>query len=188
MIIAKKRSTATSSPWTVGFSVLGWNRYILLNTSSAATDSNVWNSAPTSSVFYLGNDIWNNQSGQTSIAYCFAEVEGFSKFGSYTGNGSADGPFVYCGFRPRLVMIKRTDVSTENWMIKDSVRSSINPTDNNLFPDLSNAEQTSASDRYIDFISNGFKNRGTNIGINASSGTYIFAAFAEQPFKYARAR
>lgn len=189
MVITKKRSTATSSQWTVGFSALGWNKYLLLNsTASAATDSNVWNSAPTSSVFYLGNDIWNNHSGQTTIAYLFAEVEGFSRFGSYTGNGSADGPFVYCGFRPRWVMVKRTDNAFEFWQIQDSGRSVSNPAQNNLFPDSSQVEQIGAADRSYDFVSNGFKLKGNNTGTNGSGGTYIFAAFAEAPFKYARAR
>jgi hypothetical protein len=187
MIITKKRSTATSSQWTVGFSVLGWNRYVLLNsTASAATDSNVWNSAPTSSVFYLGNDIWNNQSGQTSIAYCFSEIEGFSKFGSYTGNGSTDGTFVYCGFRPRFVLTKNasTGGAGYNWMIFDSARNTFNITNSVLSPDLSNSEYTTD----IDILSNGFKMRNSGATANANGSTMIFAAFAEQPFKYARAR
>jgi hypothetical protein len=187
MIITKKRSTATSSQWTVGFSALGWNRYILLNsTAAAATDSNVWNSAPTSSVFYLGNDIWNNQSGETTIAYCFAEIEGFSKFGSYTGNASADGPFVWCGFRPRYVLIKRTD-STSEWFIWDTARSTFNEMTTYLSARSSNAEST-FSGVVIDCVSNGLKLRGSYAEQNASGGTYIFAAFAESPFKYARAR
>ena len=188
MIIAKKRSTATSSPWTVGFSVLGWNRYILLNTSSAATDSNVWNSAPTSSVFYLGNDIWNNQSGQTSIAYCFAEIEGFSKFGSYVGNGSADGPFVFTGMRPRWILIKAT-VEGSNWLQWDTSRMTFNTMSTYLMPSSANAETTDAT-YSVDCTSNGFKIRGTGQfgGFNNNGNTYVFAAFAEQPFKYARAR
>ena len=187
MIIAKKRSTATSSQWTVGFSALGWNKYILLNTTgAAATDSNVWNSAPTSSVFYLGNDIWNNHSGQTTIAYCFSEFEGFSKFGSYTGNGSTDGPFLYFGFRPRWIMYKRTD-STGQWNILDTSRSPINAANTLLRANLSNADETNAAYDQ-DFLSNGWKIRSTNVDINSSGATHIFAAFAESPFRYANAR
>ena len=186
MIITKKRSTATSSQWTVGFSALGWNKYILLNTTgAAATDSNVWNSAPTSSVFYLGTDIWNNQSGQTTIAYCFAEIEGYSKFDSYTGNGAADGPFVYCGFRPRWVMVKMSS-STGDWYIFDTARDSFNATQLGLIPNSSQADGTYTG--WGDVTSNGFKIRRTDAAWNTSGGTYIFAAFAETPFKNARAR
>lgn len=187
MIITKKRSTATSSQWTVGFSALGWNRYILLNsTAAAATDSNVWNSAPTSSVFYLGNDIWNNHSGQTTIAYCFAEIEGFSKFGSYTGNSSADGPFVWCGFRPRFVLAKNSSSGGAgyDWVIWDAARNPSNQTAKVVFPDLANAEEETTT--IIDILSSGFKLR--NSGATTNAGTMIFAAFAESPFKYARAR
>jgi len=187
MIITKKRSTATSSQWTVGFSALGWNRYILLNsTAAAATDSNVWNSAPTSSVFYLGNDIWNNQSGETTIAYCFAEIEGFSKFGSYTGNSSADGPFVWCGFRPRFVLTKNSSSGGAgyDWVIWDAERNPSNQTAKVVFPDLANAEEETTT--IIDILSSGFKLR--NSGATTNAGTMIFAAFAEAPFKYARAR
>jgi hypothetical protein len=192
MIIAKKRSTATSSQWAVGFSALGWNKYLLLNsTTSAATDSNVWNSAPTSSVFYLGNDIWNNQSGQTTIAYCFAEIADFSKFGSYVGNGLADGPFVWCGFRPRFVMIKTTGSSLA-WIIYDTARSTSNLVTLKLAPNNSQEENGSsiggATFNTMDILSNGFKLRSTNIDSNQSGVTFIFAAFAESPFKYARAR
>ena len=189
MIIAKKRSTATSSQWTVGFSALGWNKYILLNTTgAAATDSNVWNSAPTSSVFYLGNDIWNNHSGQTTIAYCFAEVEGFSKFGSYTGNGSADGSFVYCGFRPRWVLFKNTTLGS-HWVVYDTARETINPLSAELAPNNSNAENGTMSAEAFDILSNGFKLRSVVSGeMNVLNSTYIFAAFAETPFKNARAK
>jgi hypothetical protein len=187
MIIAKKRSTATSSQWTVGFSALGWNKYILLNTTGAvATDSNVWNSAPTSSVFYLGTDIWNNQNGQTTIAYCFAEIEGFSKIGSYTGNGVVDGPFVYCGFKPRFIMIKRTD-SLEPWIIKDTARSIYNGYDVEIYPTYPNIEGGPYYPPIMDYLSNGFKLR-SNTSASNGSGNYIFVAFAESPFKYSMAR
>jgi hypothetical protein len=110
----------------------------------------------------------------------FAEKQGYSKFGSYTGNGSTDGTFVYTGFKPAFVIMKRTD-TTENWLIKDSVRDSFNVADKRLFANLSQAEGTSANGS-IDILSNGFKQRGSDIITNASSGTYIYMAFASSPF------
>ena len=114
------------------------------------------------------------------IAYAFAEVEGFSKFGNYTGNGSTDGPFVWCGFRPAWVMTKKTN-ATGNWYMNDSARSPANPTSSfgaNLYADLTNAESGSG----MDILSNGFKIRNTDSSQNTSGGTYIFMAFAENPF------
>jgi hypothetical protein len=120
----------------------------------------------------------------TYIAYCFAEIEGYSKFGSYTGNGSADGPFVWCGFRPRWVMIKEATASGNNWNIWDSARDTYNPSSLQLKASTNEAE---GSNTFADYTSNGFKIRVSTAGIN-SAQTYIFAAFAEAPFKYARAR
>jgi hypothetical protein len=115
------------------------------------------------------------------VAYCFAPVAGYSSFGSYTGNGSADGPFVYTGFRPRWVMIKRSSsgVSGGNWIIKDTSRPGYNTTNLNLFSNSSTSETTEYP---FDILSNGFKIRETNIDINASGSTYVWAAFAESPF------
>jgi hypothetical protein len=127
-----------------------------------------------------------NTSGRTYVAYCFSEVAGFSKFGSYTGNGSADGPFVYLGFRPRFMMIKRTDTSGSGWVMLDTSRNTANVTNLNLYANLSNAETT--ADYSDDFLSNGFKVRDAGAGQNASGGTYIYAAFAENPFKNSLAR
>jgi hypothetical protein len=141
--------------------------------------------APTSSVFSVGASGDTNGSGNLEVAYCFAAVAGYSAFGKYTGNGSTDGPFVYLGFRPRFVLVKRTDAA-DNWLIWDSSRSTYNVVGNMLFPDSSSAEATGGS--YIDFTSNGFKLRDTNTGRNASGGTYIYAAFAENPFNISRAR
>lgn len=128
-------------------------------------------------------------SGQTSVAYLFAEIAGFSKFGSYTGNGSTDGPFVYCGFRPKYVLIKSSSGVTD-WNLFDSVRGPDNPNTPILRPNSSGAEATASSSSYAmpDFLSNGFKLRTTSGEGNASGGTYIFAAFAENPFKYSLAR
>jgi len=149
----------------------------------------MWNNtAPTSSSFSVGSNAGVNASAINYVAYCFAEIAGFSKFGSYTGNGSADGPFVFCGFRPRFVMIKRTDTSGFDWFVYDSVRDTFNVLQNNLRPNTAGIESAQTAN-YIDLTSNGFKLRGDNTGsINNTSGTYIFAAFAEAPSKYALAR
>jgi hypothetical protein len=121
-------------------------------------------------------DLWN-KSSEPYIAYCFAEKKGYSKFGSYTGNGSADGTFVYTGFKPALLIRKRTDASND-WYINDNKRAGYNPQNDYLFPNSTQAE--SALQRF-DFLSNGFKIRTTDGGDNASGGTYIYMAFAEQP-------
>ena len=193
-ILVKNRTIV--SDWPVYHASLPASNLVFLHLTNATAAISVmaWGavSSTSSSTFTViaGNtDIRNvNKVSDNYIAYLFAEVEGFSKFGSYTGNGSADGPFVYCGFRPRWVMVKRTDNAFEHWQIQDSGRSVSNPAQNNLFPNSSQVEQIGAADRSYDFVSNGFKLRGDNTGTNGSGGTYIFAAFAESPFKYARAR
>jgi hypothetical protein len=132
-----------------------------------------------------GSGTFLNTSGNTYVAYLFAEIPGFSKFGSYTGNGSADGPFVYCGFRPRYLMIKVTNAVNE-WLIIDSARDSYNVAGKWLSASSSVAEGANASQ--FDFTANGFKLRAGNSGWNGSGETLIFAAFAENPFKYSNAR
>ena len=122
---------------------------------------------------------WNTSSA-TYVMYSFAEIKGYSKFGSYTGNGSADGTFVFCGFKPAFVMIKRTD-SADSWTIRDNKRDVDNVVTQILYPDLSSAEATAASNNYFDILSNGFKLRGNSGQINGSGGTYIYMAFAESP-------
>ena len=186
MVIVKSRSI--TSQWAVYHQSLGNTNTIYLNlTNAVASQPTFWNStSPTSSVFSLGTDATVNGNGNNLVAYCFSEIAGYSKFGSYTGNGSTDGPFVYTGFRPRWVMIKRTD-TTADWIIWDTERSTINAATANLYPDLSNVEYSDPSVA-LDFLSNGFKLRNTNIDRNASGGTYIFAAFAEHPFKYSLGR
>ena len=178
-VITKNRNGTVA--WNVYSTVLGTNQYLQLNATIAATTlSDFWGS-PTSTQFTFGSPFANTG---TYVAYLFAEVAGFSRFGSYTGNGSSDGPFVFCGFRPRWVMIKRTD-STQNWQIFDTSRDTFNVSQNSLFPNLSNAETSGYA---IDVLSNGFKIRETGTNSNASGGTYIFASFAENPFKNALAR
>lgn len=188
MIIVKSRTLSASSTgaWYVYHSAAGAANYLVLNTTAASTAGGQWYSTtPTSSVFYLGGTgNYVNESGSSQVAYCWSAVAGYSAFGSYTGNGSADGPFVYTGFRPRWIMIKRTD-TTANWRILDTSRDTYNVESAELYPNLSNAESAFAS---LDGLSNGFKIRNTDSAYNASGGTYVYAAFAENPFKYALAR
>ena len=187
MVIVKARG-ATGN-WSVYHRSIGATGAVRLNTTdSTITATGFWNNtAPTSSVVTLGDGF----SGSiTHVAYCFAEVPGFSRFGSYTGNGSTDGPFVYCGFRPAYVMVKCSSSGGPDptWVVKDKLRAApYNPQDGNLYPNLANAEDT-ISTVYVDLLSNGFKIRGTYGGINGSSQTYIFAAFAEFPQKFSLAR
>ena len=184
LIIVKRRDTATN--WPVYDAVDGYTKvmYLNLTNQSTADGGATWNAAPTSSVFSVGTSVDSNGSGGTFVAYLFAEIPGFSKFGSYTGNGSTDGPFVYCGFRPKFILLKRSS-GTENWQIYDGVRSAYNVNDNQLYPNTSAAEGTGGS--YLDLVSNGFKLRNAAAGGNATAD-YIYAAFAENPMKYSLAR
>jgi SPRY domain len=183
-IIVKNRGVAAHD-WECYHASLGNTYRIRLNlTSVADTGGTMWNNtSPTSAVFSVGSDQDVNYSTNTYVAYCFAAVAGYSAFGSYTGNGSADGPFVFTGFRPRYVLVKRTD-STSDWYIWDTARDTYNVISATLFADTAGAETSAAS---IDGLSNGFKCRSATV-VNVSTGTYIYAAFAENPFKYARAR
>jgi len=185
MFILKARS-ASGLYWVVYHQSLGATKALFLQLTDAENTDILYfnNTAPTSSVLSLGAGASPNQSGTTYVAYCFAPVAGYSAFGSYTGNGSADGPFVYLGFRPKFIMFKRTD-SANVWSILDSTRDTYNVTNLSLYPNNSIAEETGKN---VDFLSNGFKQRQTDGGWNASGGTYIYAAFAENPFKYANAR
>jgi hypothetical protein len=149
----------------------------------------MWNgTSPTSSVFSIGVDPAVNASGGTGtyVAYCWAEIAGFSKFGSYTGNGSSDGTFVYTGFKPKFVMIKRTN-DVGDWEIYDTSRSTYNVVNTALYANSSTADIVNSL-LDIDVLSNGFKLRNGFSGINASSSTYIYMAFAESPFKSSLAR
>lgn len=185
MMIVKRRN-GTGTQWAVYHQAIGNTNTIYLNlTNAQASQPAFWNSTtPTSTVFSLGTDATVNGSADIYVAYLFAEVPGFSRFGSYTGNGSTDGPFVFCGFRPRWVMIKRTD-STGNWQIVDTARSAANAMPNILRPNTSDSEGVTD---VVDNLANGFKLRIADGFWNASGGTYIFAAFAEAPFKYSLAR
>ena len=166
---------ASAGSSTLGFlgSSLGSNAFI---------SSSFWNSVNSSTVKFASNGNIS-ATNEDIIAYCFHSVEGYSKMGSFTGNNSPDGPFVYTGFRPALVIVKNS-TGTESWGIGDSIRSPINPANDRLYPNLSNVEYSTGD--WIDLVSNGFKSRGT--AFNTSSATYIYLAFAEQPFKYSNAR
>ena len=184
MIIVKTRSAV--SAWVAYHASLGTGKVMVLNgTNAVQTLANYWDTAPDASNITLGSSSDVNANAATYVAYCFAEVAGYSKFGSYTGNGSADGPFVYCGFRPRWIMVKRTD-AIEDWIIYDSARDTYNPEQLYLYPNSSAAEAGSGTAR-IDFTSNGFKCRNSGQG-NVSGGTYIFMVLAENPFKNSLAR
>jgi hypothetical protein len=184
-IIVKNRSVSDS--WYCYHKSLGNAARIQLNeTSAQTTGSSQWNStSPTSTVYSVGAGSWQ-ASGNLIVSYCFAPVAGYSSFGSYTGNGSADGPFVYTGFRPRWVMVKDA-TQADNWIIVDAARNTYNSAGLRLFPNLSNAESSFYSAQF-DFLSNGLKVRNNNGDINASGDTYVYAAFAEHPFATSRAR
>jgi len=177
MIIQRPRNT--SSTWQVYHSALGTGNLLMLNNTNAVQTAAGCYPSVTSTVWTPGDQ---NYSGGTYdyINYCFAEVEGYSKFGSYTGNGSSDGPFIYCGFKPAWIMYKKSS-STGNWIIHDTTRSEYNVTTNRLFANLSNAEGTSTTVSW-DILSNGAKIRTTDAGVNGSGDTFIFMALAENPF------
>jgi hypothetical protein len=181
MMIFKNRSSAVE--WQVYHASIGNTQYGVLNTTAAFATSGIWqNTSPTSSVFSIGNFSGVNTNGSNYVAYLFP---GFSKFGSYTGNGSADGPFVFLGFRPRWFLVKVASGTTGFWHLIDTSRSTYNQMGLGLYPNSSNAE---SSDFASDILSNGLKIRNTQIEINQSGATYIYAAFAENPFKYSLAR
>jgi len=178
MIIVKSRDT--TSLWGVYHQAIGNTHGLFLNATNASTSlSAYWNNtSPTSSVFSVGGDADINKSSDPLIAYCFAEKKGYSKFGSYVGNGNADGTFVYTGFKPALFLLK-ANAAGENWRIFDNKRSTFNPNSTSLQPNSSNAE---ASNTDIDFCSNGIKLRTTSGEINPSGTSFIYMAFAENPF------
>jgi hypothetical protein len=186
-LIFIKPITDGSEGWQVYAQAIGATKFLVLNSLAAAsTNSAIFaNTNPTSTVFTMGT-YFAGPSSYPLIAYCFSEVAGYSSFGSYTGNGSTDGTFIYTGFKPRYIMIKRTD-STGQWVVVDTARSPSNVVADYLFANLDNAEASSSS-YYLDILSNGWKIRGTISNLNASGGTYIYMAFAENPFKYSLAR
>ena len=189
LVMVKRRDTAAN--WIVGSDELQtsyWDYYIMLNSTAAeaSESSNFgYNTNPTATTFPLGNNAATNASGGTYVAYCFHSVDAYSKIGSYTGNGNADGTFIYTGFRPSWVLVKRSN-AVHNWYMFDNKRDVYNAVDANLQANDYGAEDDGPVD--IDFVSNGIKLRDSGNATNNSGGSYIYLAFAESPFKTANAR
>jgi len=168
--------------WFNFHKALGNGKYMRLNSDdAAATHSTIWNdTSPTSSVFSIGTNVNLNDNGNNFVAYCFAEKKGFSKFGSYIGNGNADGTFVYTGFKPAWIMYKNSESGSSNWEITDNKRAGYNSANARLLANTNGAEDTGPR---IDILSNGFKHRSSgNPESNKSGEVYVFMAFAESPF------
>lgn len=188
-ITVKRRDT--TGDWATWHTSIANTNYLLLNSTAAfASGATYWNStSPTSSLFSVGTATNTNANTGTYVAYCWTPVAGYSAFGSYTGNGSSDGPFVYTGFRPAVVIVKRSNGAAD-WVIQDNKRPGYNTNTLYLRPNSHSEETDSTGEtnkNYIDFLSNGFKLRGTDLNTNAAQ-TYIYCAWAEAPFPYARAR
>jgi len=180
MIIVKSMDRATN--WMVYHQTNGNTKYLRLNTTAATnTSTGIWNNTtPTSSVFTVGSDGDVNNNNENYISYIFAEKQGYSKMGGFTGNGNADGIFCYLGFKPAFVMVKRTN-NANFWLMRDNKRSPQNVTDETLAADSASTEAGWGSSYLIDMLSNGFKMRDTTSPVNTSTATYIFQAFAEAP-------
>lgn len=186
--VVKQRNGSTYN-WLAYHASVGAGSYLTFSgTGGAAADTAMWNNtAPTSTVITLStgaNIAITNPNSGTMLIYAFSEIAGFSRFGSYTGNGSTDGPFVFCGFRPRFIMYKNSSAASQ-WILYDTARNTANVSTNYLEPNTLDAENTSG---LIDILSNGFKLRQAGTDHNDSGSVYIFAAFAENPFKYSLAR
>jgi len=181
-VMASRRNDSSGDGWTVYHTGMTDANYWMDTRQANAQNSAsiVWNgTAPTNKVFSVGTSSGTNTSSKTYVAYCWHSVPGFSKFGSYTGNGNSNGPYINIGFKPSWIMIKERG-NSNNWPIWDNKRFPLNPTNNSLFADLTQADNGSSID--MDVLSNGFKCRTTNSQINRSGGVYIYMAFAEHPF------
>ena len=186
-ILIVKTRTQTQG-WIVYTKLIdGSNDALFLDTTAAAGNSGFSGATPTVFNFSVGASAYSNTAGQDYVMYSFASVEGYSKMGIYTGNGSADGPFVYTGFRPAWVLIKASSFSGSYWSIADSKREPNNVSDSLLFPNTNNAESTDAL-YSVDYLSNGFKIKNNNNSHNTNGATYIYMAFASNPFKNSLAR
>ena len=179
MVLYKNLDSARN--WIVYHKGIGATKNLYLDLNNAQnTASNTFNNvAPTSTLLNVNDSVGVNESGDNHIAYCFAEKKGFSKFGSYTGNGNADGTFVYTGFKPAWIMLKNTS-NAQNWYMYDNKRTPTNFANYHIYADLSNAE-AGGSTLGIDILSNGFKIRTSNDGWNGSGENYIYMAFAQEP-------
>ena len=179
MIIVK--NIDASQNWFVYHSGLGATNLIRLNMYNASlSSSGSWNNtAPTNLVFSVGTESGTNQSGSTHVAYCFKSINGYSKIGTYVGNGNADGTFIYTGFKPAMMFFKKTSGSVANWQWWDNKRDPDNPVENAYHPDSNDAD--GSPDQDIDFLSNGFKIRSNQHHLNNANTTYIYYAVAEEP-------
>jgi len=179
MIISKNLPDAAG--WVVYHESIGNTNYMSLNGNGGTSDNTMWNdTTPTSSVFSVGNHNNNNDSSDAIIHYVFAEKTGYSKFGSYVGNGNADGPFIYTGFKPAFFLLKESSAAGEDWVLQDNKRDTVfNPIDSALYASTTSTENTGY--RYVDFNSNGFKIRNSQDDYNTSGSTYIYMSFAEAP-------
>ena len=178
MILVKETSNATN--WAVYTTIVGKSNFLILNTDASEASTSNWDSTlPTSSLFSIGAGGQVNTSGRTYVAYCFANIPGYSKAGSYVGTGNADGVFVYTGFRPAMVIVKDTN-NNEDWWMVDYKRSAYNLTDKIITPDQNIAEVQDTG-YFGDMVSNGFKMKSTNVSFNASGNYFTYLAFAEFP-------
>jgi hypothetical protein len=177
MVIIKR--TSTTGDWVVYHKSLTATKSVFLNYSDAETarSPNGYIYSPDATNITLSNHGDINNNGVTTVAYCFAEKTGYSKFGSYVGNGNADGSFIYTGFKPAFVIVKQSN-SARNWIVMDNKRNSYNVVNKYFKANSNSAEETTT---YVDFLSNGFKCRDSDTGANESGGTYIYMAFAEEP-------
>ena len=184
-----KRRSGGGENWQVYHSGLGATKYLLLNTSNSESTSSTrfQDTEPTNSVISIGSESGVNTSSGTHVAYCWHGVDGYSKFGKYTGNGNSGGPFIYTGFRPRMLWFKRVDGGSEPWTVFDTVRAPFNPTADHsisqVYWDIGSAA-SSGSTHTLDFLSQGFKLRGTGGANNTNGGEYIYGAWGDVPFKY----
>ena len=191
LVIVKSRADADQ--WRVGsiqsLGPMDFTDYLKLNATTAITDeATTWNdTAPTSSVFSVGSDSATNHPGYTYVSYCFHDVEGYSKIGCYKGNANTDGTFVYTGFAPTWILIKRLD-GTYGWAMHDNIRDTTNPITAAFKADDTEPETTISNGGGVDFLSNGFKIRDSGTGMNASGSAYLYYAIAEQPFKHSNAK
>jgi len=178
MIIVKRLA---SRAWTVYHAGIGANKKLVLNTTAGEASSSDFDDTPTSSVINVGYTDDVNGSGADYIAYCFAEKKGYSKFGSYTGNGNTNGTFIYTGFKPAFLLWKQTNTGGQTWRIFDSKRDTHNFVSKGLIPNATDVEESPAAAGSCDFLSNGFKWRSDYGSRNGNGGTYIFMAFAAEP-------
>ena len=175
------KATNATYEWGVYHSSLGANKLIeLQSTAAASTSSVLWNDTAPDSVNFTVQANNRTNTGSVYVGYMFAAKQGFSKFGSYIGNGNANGPFVYTGFKPAFTLFKKTS-GTSEWFLYDNKRLGYNVTEKVIEANTSSAEDSNSA-TYIDYLSNGFKPRGTSGNTNASGSTYIYLAFAENPF------